>query len=148
MPSFLMAESDSIHIILSEFSIKSAERASRAAKGGKVTAPFYRDVVSKEQGLPDCFNDFFRKSSNKSGLQNFFFHYCLRHYKLSKSLYVAGGEASDPSKCIKREFKEEKVYRASHEEADDRLMFSVNKIYECSFKQITITDAEIFVTQH
>jgi hypothetical protein len=149
-------ESDSIHVILenySELSVKAAERVRRASAQGKnVSAPLHCDVVSDEQTLPPSFDDFFRRTSNKISFQNFFLNYCGRHYELPKPLYIAGGDKSDPEKCTKfcgGTCEEANIYRASHEEADDRLMFSINKLYE-TFSECTITvispDADIFVT--
>ena len=148
--------SDAIHVVLenySELSIKSAERARRATKDGKKTAPIYCEVVSVEQTLPTSFEEFFRRTSNKVSLQNFFVDYCRKHYSSDKSLYIAGGGRSDPDKCIKitgGAWEEAKVYRASHEEADDRMMYSINKLYEstpdnCSISVVS-PDADIFVT--
>ena len=51
----------------------------------------------------------------------------IAHYKSTKPLYIAGGLTDDPDKCTVisgGEAKEAVAYRASHEEAEDRIMFS------------------------
>ena len=150
-------ESETIHIILenySDISIKSSERKRRTAKAMGNIQPLFCEVVSEEQRLPASFTDFFARTSNKISFQNFFVVYSSRHYLSDKPLFIAGGDSSDPDKCIKIESgtsEEAKLFRASHEEADDRLMYSINKIYESRQKgdcAITVIspDADIFVT--
>lgn len=153
-------ESEEMHLILENYcdlSIKSLERASRGSKtkvkGVVTAAPLLCEVTSEQQILPHCFDDFFRRTSNKISLQNFFVAYCVKHYSLVKPLFIAGGSRVDPEKCLKifgGSCEEAKIFRASHEEADDRLMYSINKIYQRHSGQCSVTvvspDADIFVT--
>ena len=150
---------DSIHVILenySEMSVKSAERARRATKGGISSSGLCCEVVSGQQPLPPSFQDeFFKRTSNKISFQDFFVNFCTKSYTLTKPLYIAGGCQSDPAKCTKISAgicQEEKSHRATHEEADDRIMYSVNRIYQsmtphsqCSIVVVS-PDADIFAT--
>ena len=81
--------------------------------------------------------------------------------QVHKPLYIAGGLTDDPDKCTVisgGEAKEAVAYRASHEEADDRMMFSIHQLYKkytiCSpfikdSLSITVVtpDTDIFVVQ-
>ena len=67
-------------------------------------------------------------------------------------LYLAGGIRSDPDKCVKvmlGQSSECSVYRASYEEADDRMMYSIQQIYLNNLNTGTVTvyfpDTDIFV---
>ena len=102
-------------------SIKGAARATRATKDGKFNVNAVCEVVSEEQSLPSPLDDFFDRQSNKISYQNLFVQYCSSHYISAKPLYLAGGLISDPDKYSE--------LRASHEEADDNIMFSVSKIH-------------------
>ena len=77
--------------------------------------------------------EFWDRMENKQSLQNFFVCYCITHYKSSKPLYVAGGLTEDPTVCTKIENGIMTVasdFRAIHEEADDRIMNSINVIFQ------------------
>ena len=147
-------DSDSIHIVLENYSaisVKSAERLRRATKV-QPSKGLSCDVVSEQQKLPSSFDEFFGRTCNKISFQNFFVRFCIAHYGSEKPLYIAGGGESDPDMCIiiKNNGNEEaKEMRASHEEADDRIMFSINKIYSSHPENCSITvvspDADIFV---
>ena len=46
-------------------------------------------------------------------------------------MYITGGLTDDPDKCTVisvDKAKEAVAYRASHEEADDRMMFSIHQL--------------------
>ena len=108
-------------------------------------------VVSDNQPLPDM-KDFYSRLDNKISLQNFFVKYCIANYSSSKPLYIAGGLTEAPERCsmiVNGNVSEAISYRASHEEADDRMMFSIQQIYmkPLKFKTITVltSDADIFV---
>ena len=88
-------------------------------------------VLTDDQPLPDL-RKFHNLTDNKKGFQNFFVEYCLVHYNSTKLLYIAEGLTDDPGKCTVisgGEAKEAVAYRASHEEADDRIMFSIIQLY-------------------
>ena len=100
-------------------------------------------------------DDFYSRLENKISLQNYVVNHYITHYTSSKPLYIAGGLKGDPEKCsliVDGTVREETCYRASHEEADDRIMFSIHQIYpriRTSQNHPTITvvtaDADIFV---
>lgn len=151
--------SDAIHVILenySELSVKSAERARRATKDGKnLRRPLQYIVTLFQRNRHSLCHStiFFGRTSNKVSLQNFFVDSCLKHYSSDRSLYIAGGSRSDPEKFIKiagGAWEEANVYLASHEEADDRIMYSINKLYDSTPNNCSISfispDADIFVT--
>lgn len=144
------SESKEVHVILEnykELSPKGAERLRRAGEHvGRIC-----EVLADEQQLPD-WGDFYSRTENKTSFQNFFVDYCIRKYTSAKPLYLAGGIESDPDKCtviMSGESSEGKEYRASHEEADDRMMLSIQKIYLNTLKKGTVTvyspDTDIFV---
>ena len=57
----------------------------------------------------------------------------IAHCKSTKPMYIAVVLPDDPDKCTVisgGEAKEAVAYRASHEEADDRTMFSIHQLYE------------------
>ena len=93
-----------------------------------------------------------RVCDNKKSFQNFLVKHCMVHYKSAKPLYLAGGLTEDPDKCTvisAGEVKEAQAYRASHEEADDRIMLNIQQLYIKTSKSGTVTvvtpDADIFV---
>ena len=141
-------KSKEVHLILEnykELSPKSSERLRRAGAAGIPCK-----VLTDNQPLPKDLKDFFSLTDNKKSFQNFFVGYCIKHYKATKHLYIAGGLTSDPDKCMVisgGEANESASYRASHEEADDRIMFSVNQLFTKKVEKITIVtpDADIFV---
>ena len=97
-------------------------------------------------------NEFYSRTENKKSFQNFFVKHCIANYKSPKPLYLVGGLIEDPDKCLvisHGEFKEASTYRASHEEADDRIMFTIQQIYIQTSEKGTVTvvtsDADIFV---
>ena len=68
-------------------------------------------------------------------------HSCPYYYKSTKPLYIAVGLTDDPDKCTViscDETKEAVAYRASHEEADDRMMFSIHQLYQKYTIKITV----------
>lgn len=154
-------ESDEIHLVMENYrhmSIKTVERIRRATKAGVTDLGVLCEVLSDEQPLPIPFNDFFKRTSNKISLQNFFVNYCVSKYKHPKPLYIAGGLTNDPDRCsitLNGKIEEAKEFRASHEEADDRMMYSIHQIYKIKKTPvpgsarycITVvsTDADIFV---
>ena len=77
----------------------------------------------------------------------------IADYKSTKPLYIAGGLTDDPDKYTvisDGEAKKAVSYRTSHEEADDRMMFSIHQLYKKYTKDsISITavapDTDIFV---
>ena len=79
------------------------------------------DVVAEDQCLPD-WNEFYANVENP----------------FIKCTCICSGQAT-----------EAKSYRASHEEADDRIMYSVQQIYLNTSKKGTVTvyspDADIFI---
>ena len=121
--------SSEIHVILENYktiSIKSATRKRRQGSVGQLCR-----IVSDEQPLPEM-KDFWNRTENKMSLQNCFVNYCATHYRSSKPLYIAGGLSEDPAKCsliIDGNVTDVGNFRATHEEADDRIMF-------CSIQQI------------
>ena len=146
------SKSDEIHIIMENYkhiSIKSAERRNRQESIGKLC-----HVQSDEQPLP-IMDDFYSRLENKISLQHFFVNYCFRHYTSSKPLYIAGGLEGDPKRCsliVSGIVREASFYRSSHEEADDRMMFSIQQIYlririsKSTPTIIVVTpDADIFI---
>ena len=63
-----------------------------------------------------------------------YLHSKLQVHKAA-ALYIAGGLTDGPDKCTVisgrgGEAKEAVAYRASHEEADDRMMFSIHQLYK------------------
>ena len=146
---------EQIHLILENYkdmSIKGAARATRATKDGNLNVGAVCEVVSEEQSLPSPLDDFFDRQSNKISYQHFFVKYCSSHYKSAKPLYLAEGLKSDPDKCtvISDGLINEAIeFRASHEEADDRIMFSVAKITALSTESCSVSvvspDTDIFV---
>ena len=99
-------------------------------------------------------DDFFSRLENKVSLQHHFVNYCFRNYTSSLPLYIAGGLEGDPERCsviFGGMVKEAESYRASHEEADDRIMYSIQQIYlrismSCHQTITVVTpDADIFV---
>ena len=82
--------------------------------------------------LPENLDDFFSLTENKISFLSYFVSYCKRLYSGSKVLYLAGGLTDDPSSCTKLSSGVATIaraYRASHEEADDRMMLSIHQIY-------------------
>ena len=78
-------------------------------------------------------DEFFTNISNKISLQNFFVDHNIVTFKSAKPLYIAGGSRDDPNKCIRIKNSVSKTkpnFNASHEEADDRIMFQIQKLYE------------------
>lgn len=146
------AMSDQVHLIFENyktFSPKASERIRRSKASNVIGRPCH--VVADDQRLPD-WDEFNSLIENKSSLQDFFAHYCTRNYKSDKPLYLAGGLQQDPNKCTmitSGKVSEAQSYRASHEEADDRIMFSIQQIYRDNFEQGTVTvctpDTDIFV---
>ena len=127
-------------------SIKSSERRRRADKPpGRLC-----EVVSAKQPLPDM-EDFFTNLDNKISLQNFFVKYHMATYKSSKPLFIAGGLVDDPKRCtqIKNGYvKEKPLFRASHEEADDRIMYTIQQLYQKNPHgsiSVVTNDTDIFV---
>ena len=124
-------EDSAIHIIMenyNELSIKSSERRRRA----KTTKGKVCEVISEKQPLPDM-DEFFTNISNKISLQNFFVDHNIATFKSATPLYIAGGSRDDPNKCIRIKNSVSKTkpnFCASHEEADDRIMFQIQKLYE------------------
>ena len=136
---------EEIYLILENykrFSIKYSERQRRA--GDKPPGPLY-NVVSDQQPLPDM-KEFFTNLDNKISLQNFFVNYCLVNYTETKPLYTAGGLKEDPEKCLRivsGEVTESTSLRASHEEADDRMMFTIQHLYNKSNTgRVTVVTAD------
>ena len=121
---------DEIHLVLENYkdcSPKSCERMRRAHKIGNRC-----EVASDNQMLPENFDDFFSLTENKKSFLSYFVSYCKRHYSGSKVLYLAGGLKDDPSSCTKLSdgvATIARAYRASHEEADGRMMLSIHQIY-------------------
>ena len=79
-------------------------------------------------------------------------NYCITNYTSTKPLYIAGGLADDAEKStliINGDVKEAVSYRASHEEADDRMMYTIQQLYIKTSQTGRITvvtpDADIFV---
>ena len=86
--------------------------------------------------------DFWNRIENKLSLQNYFVSYCATHYQSSKPLYIAGGLSKDPAKCsliIDGNVTDAGNFRATHEEADDRIMFSIQQINQRNTKSKTLT---------
>ena len=84
-------ESDEIHLVMENYrhmSIKTVERIRRATKAGVTDLGVLCEVLSDEQPLPIPFNDFFKRTSNKISLQNFFVNYRVSKYKHPKPLYI------------------------------------------------------------
>ena len=136
----------------SDASIKAAERTRRLAMSGSSDA-LKCDVVSGNQILPPSFQEFFHRTSNKISLQNFFVDFSTTEYNGKQPLILAGGRSNDPEQCwtiIDQTCVATPELRASHEEADDRLMFTITKIVEKSAGPTSITvvspDADILVT--
>ena len=88
---------------------------------------------------------------NKIQFQNFFVQYCFSHYDQQKPLYLAGGLSTDPECCyrIADSITEVNSLRASHEEADDRIMYTIQQLYISTMGTYRITvvtqDTYIFV---
>ena len=88
-------------------------------------------VLTDDQPLPDL-RQFYNFTDHKQGFQNCFVKYCIAHYKSTKPLYIAG-VTDDRDKCTVisgGEGKEPVAYRASHKEADDRMLFSIHQLYK------------------
>ena len=105
-------------------SLKTAERIRRAVKGGNIDPGVYCEVLSEKQLLPTPFRDFFKRLTNKISLQNFFLDYCVTKYNGTKPLYIAGGLKNGPVRCsiiLNSKIEEAKEFRASHEEADNKM---------------------------
>ena len=89
--------------------------------------------------------EFFTNLDNKISLQNFFVNYCLVNYTEAKPLYT-GGLKEDPEKCLRivnGEVTESTPLRASHEEADDRMMFTIQQLYNKSNTgKVTVVTAD------
>lgn len=121
--------SSQIHIIMESYrtiSIKSAMRRKRTKNPGQLC-----NVVSADQLLPEM-SEFWSQLENKMSLQNFFVDYCTSRYKSTKPLYIAGGITQQPYSCTKIESGHSSLaseFWATHEEADDRIMYSINKIF-------------------
>ena len=84
---------------------------------------------------------------------SYFVSYCKRHYTGDKPLYLAGGQKEDPTSCLRLCSAGEsslEEFRASHEEADDRIMLSIHQVYLKNDKTGSITvltpDTDILVT--
>ena len=91
-------------------------------------------MVAQDQLLPDM-KDFWGKLENKVSMQSFFLKYCQENYQSSKPLYIAGGLPNDPTLCtmiVNGQTRLANDFNASHEEADDRLMFSINQVFQRS----------------
>ena len=96
--------------------------------------------------------DFWTRQENKISFQNFFVNHCCNNYTSLKPLYIAGGLHLDPEKCtliVEGNISEAKCYyRASHEEVDDRIMFSIQQVYQQARTPPTLTvvtsDTDIF----
>ena len=66
-------------------------------------------------------------------LTKLFLQFCKEKYQLSKPLYIAGGLESDPSQCtmiLNGQIKLAHDFKASHEEDDDRIMFSIKQVFQ------------------
>lgn len=146
--------SDEIHLIFENYqkdSPKSAER-SRRAGNENLGGLFDASLLSAVQPLPDM-KKFWSVMENKVNFQDFFVQFCCANYKGQKPLYLAGGVQSVPDKCTliwDGKVQEAHSYKATHEEADDRMMFSINQIYQATSHTGTVTvvspDADIFVS--
>ena len=123
-------KSTKVHLILENYKIISPKSSERLRRATSVGIPC--KVLTHDQPLPDL-RQFYNLTDNKKWFQNFFVKYCIAHYKSTKPLYIAGGLTDDPDKCTVisgGEAKEAVSYRASHEEADDRMMFSIHQLYK------------------
>ena len=140
-----------VHLIMENYksdSPKSSERKRRAEKIGNLC-----DVTSDSQAIPENIDQFFTRTENKKRLLSFFVSYCKRNYTGDKPLYVAGGQAEDPTTCLKLSGGNESSldeFRASHEEADDRIMLSIHQVYLQNNKSVSVTvltpDTDILVS--
>ena len=123
-------KSTEVHLILENYKVISPKSSERLRRATSVGIPC--KVMTDDKPLPDL-RQFYNLTDNKKGFQNFFVKYCIAHYKSTKPLYIAGGLTDDPDKCTVYsggEAKEAVAYRASHEEADDRMMFSIIQLYK------------------
>ena len=145
------AQSNKVILVFENYkqdSPKAAERLRRMAtdKVGRVYS-----VLSENQSMPDM-EEFWSVQENKSSFQDFFARYCIGNYKETGELILAGGLLSDPEKCtvISNGAMDKLVtWRASHEEADDRIMHVIQQLHQENPGQSTVTvvtiDADIFV---
>ena len=91
--------------------------------------------------------EFWNQIENKLiSFQNFFVCYCITHYKSSQPFYVADGRTEDPTASTKIENCLTTIasdFRATHEEADDRIMYSVNVIFQhASSDAVTVVTSD------
>ena len=115
--------SDEIHIVFNNYSIKNGKR-DRRAKSKEMVVP---DVISPNQNVPVILENFWSSSTSKSAFQAFYVEWLTTNYCGSKPLYLgispqawmvlAGCASVFPQ-----------LNCTLHEEADDRMMFHVQDI--------------------
>ena len=81
--------------------------------------------------------EFWSVQENKSSFQDFFARFCIGNYKGNGELILAGGLLSDPERCTvisNGTMNNFVTWRASHEEADDRIMHVIQQLHSAPRK--------------
>ena len=121
--------SDEIHIVFDNYredSIKNGERDRRAKSKEMVVL----DVISPNQNVPVILENFWSSSTSKSAFQAFYVGWLTTNYCGSKPLYLGtSSQAWMVSAGCASVFPQ---LNCTHEEADDRMMFHVQDIFNLS----------------